>query len=130
MPWQGDLFIGEPVKDEDEAFAIYRALGIKFDEDSIFDGGGKDFHVTLRGRTIRVYVYAMVDSESCEKAVAFNLTSRYRGSVLDVDCKHEDGRPSGRSDPFVFDPQDLLDLLAQVRTWWPNAKTFIWDRHH
>jgi hypothetical protein len=134
MPWQGDLFIGEPVKTREEAEAIYQKLGIKLRArhapPDVFDGSGDERFVIFKGRKLRVYVYGMQDSESNELAVAFNLTSRYKGSVLDIDCKHKDGEPSGRSDPFVFDPQDLVDILAQVRTWWTEASVFIWDRFH
>jgi hypothetical protein len=136
MPWQGDLFIGEPVKTREEAEAIYRKLGIVIGtskhnpEPDVFNGDGAERFVTFRRRELRVYVYGQQDSESNTLAVAFNLTGRYRGVILDIDCKHADGRPSGRSDPFVFDPADLADILAQVRVWWPDASVFIWDRFH
>ncbi len=140
MPWQGDLFIGETVKDKTEAEAVYAKLGIRIEkhdfeeEPDVFNGTGDERFVNFKGRKLRVYVYGMCDSETCEKAVAFNLTDRYKGSVLDIDCVHKDGyragEPSGRYDPFIFDPQDLVDVLAQVREWWPDAKVFIWDRFH
>ena len=129
MPCQGDLFIGEPVKAREEAEAVYRKLGIELEGD-VFDGCGAERFVTFKGRDLSVYVYGMQDSETNELAVAFNLTGRYKGCVLDVDCKHENGHPSGRSDPFIFDPQDLVAILAQVRTWWPAASVFIWDRFY
>lgn len=145
MPWQGDLFIGQPVKDANGALAIYETLGIPSPqsqqfgdtviEPDVFDGKGKAFKITFRGRELRVYVYAMQDSETCERAVAFNLTGRYEGKVLDIDCKYPEGEyrggePSGRPDPFVFDPKDLVEVLEQVRAWWPGASVFIWDRFH
>jgi hypothetical protein len=55
---------------------------------------------------------------------------RYKGEVLDINCKDDEGEDSGRSDPFPFDPLDIVDILAQVRTWWPDASVFLWDRFH
>ena len=112
MPTQGDLFIGEPAKDRAEAEAIYRKLGI--------DGRGAERTVTYKGRQFLIYIYGMQDVDSYERAVAFNLTRRYRGAILDIDRE--------RTDPFTVDPQDLANLLAEVRTWWPDAKVFLWTR--
>jgi hypothetical protein len=63
--------------------------------------------------------------EYTDAAVYFSLTSRYRGAVLDA--KHEHG---GRPEPFEFDPQDILDILIQVRKWWPEAQALIWTEFY
>jgi hypothetical protein len=124
MPTQGDLMIGVPVKTEAEALAIYSQLGLETDEQGVFGGKGGERSVSLHKRVFTVYVSGMQEDDSRTYAVGFHLTDRYKGSVLDADSPH------GRESLFVFDPQDLLDLLAQVHTWWPEAKVFLWDIHY
>ncbi len=138
MPWQGDLFIGVEVSGEEEAIAVYEELGIPvgkvktsgfgqeatFMED-VFSGSGVEKTVTFRGKPVRVYLYAMIDGNNSDSfAVGFGLTGRYKGHVLDKD------EPKGRPEVFTFDPEDLCEILREVRTWWPKAGTFIWDRFH
>lgn len=126
MSMQGDFFIGVPLQYAgmvDEARAIYKQLGIPVG-DGLLGGSGKNFGVHLRGRTYPVYVYAIDDKESEQMAVAFQLTGRYAGRVLDADYE------SGRTNPFVFNPEDLVAILADVRQWWPEAQVFLWDRNH
>lgn len=65
------------------------------------------------------------DEEYTDACVAFSLTQRYRGAVLDF--AHDKG---GRPEPFEFDPQDILDILAQVHEWWPEAKALIWTKFY
>jgi len=166
MPWQGQLLIGQSVKDYGEVVEIFRKLGVSHPE--LFAQGEKLKNAIASGldkkliREIESDLWELTDEVSLPRTIVhkgvehkveiafrhegeggaefptlkmygdddlsytdacvfFSLTSRYRGAVLDA--KHERG---GRPEPFEFDPQDIVDILAQVRVWWPEAKAMIW----
>lgn len=127
MPSQGDLFIGVPVKDAAEAIQVFNKLQINIEnqpsseEEDIdpFDGRGGKRQIIYDGKTFDVHIYGI--NEEGTMAVAFNLTSRYRGAVIDIDCKN------GRDDLFILDLSNISDLLDRVRAWWPEAQVFLLD---
>lgn len=128
MGTHGQLYIGVPVQNEAEAVAIYNQLDIDIGEDGVFSGTGKEVTVSLKGRKYEVYLSAMTDEDEMESfAVGFHLTDRYEGAILDADSKWPDGNPRGRPETFVFDPLDIVEVLKDVRKWWPQAQVFIWD---
>lgn len=128
MGTHGQLYIGVPVQNEAEAIAIYEQLDIDIGEDGVFCGDGRFFTVSLKGRKYKAYVSAMTDEDVMESfAVGFHLTDRYMGAILDADSKWPDGRSRGRPEVFVFDPLDIVEILVEVRQWWPQAQVFIWD---
>lgn len=139
MPWQAHLFVGVPVHNYDEVRAVFTKLGIGTalavkDED--LSGVSKRASVKHRGKVFRVAIAFMREYEGgCEfpvgieekytdAIVGFELTSRYKGAILDAK------EPNGRPEPFVFDPNDCAAILKQVREWWPAARLMIWDNFH
>ena len=139
MPWQGHLFIGQPVRNYQELRDILTKLGIENDktpDDELFDGSMcKAVELELKGATYKASIVAYWEQEGgarfpatsgcSDAAVALNLTSRYRGAILDAAYTR-----GGRPEPFVFDPNDILELLRQVREFWPEAQALIWDHHY
>ena len=134
MPWQAHLYVGVEVSSEKEALKIYNDLGITPDtprNGGVFGGAGKEYFISLRGKQHRVYLYAMQENEGGSNtfAVAFALTGRYGPEVLDAPIEENEDAP-GRPEIFVFDPDELNDILNQVRPWFKDAKVFMWDRFH
>lgn len=137
MPWSGHLFIGQPVRDYAELRAVLTKLDIPCerasDDFELFDGSfGRQIALKLHDRTFYAWLAAELSDdflfpahpgESTGAAVALRLTNRYKGAVLDADAQ------SGRTDPFCFDPEDIAELLRQVRIFWPEAQAMIWDVH-
>ena len=140
MPWQGHLFIGQKVRNYQEAAEIFKSLGVEIeafdnDEDAweVFDGISLKKEVEYQGVNYPIEIDFMHESEGgydfpvandedyTDAAVAFHLTQRYSGAILDHEHQH-----GGRPEPFEFDPIELDVILREVRTWWPNAKLMIW----
>jgi hypothetical protein len=144
MPWQAQLFIGVPVKTHADIRAIYVQLGSGdvisglTDEELEFDFGGIQKFVMWNDKLHHVNVEVMIEREGgtdfpvvddtadttsayTDAIVGFGITSRYRPAILDR------MHPKGRPEPFCFDPLELNEILVQVRQWWPEAQTMIWD---
>lgn len=106
-----------------EALDVFKRIGIELEDNGLddpeymFDGSGGMKSITYDGRQFDVHIHG-IDEEGA-RAVAFNLTGRYRGYVIDAHCPH------GREDPFVLDPFKLCELLTEVRTWWPEAQLLL-----
>jgi hypothetical protein len=144
MPWQGHLFIGERVHSYQEAAEVFKSLGLEIkpfssEEDAwdVFDQAHVSKEIDHRGVKYTAEITLIVEREGgvdfqfdkpiptdepyTDAAVAFHLTQRYRGEILDHE--HQEG---GRPEPFDFDPEDLVSILKQVREWWPKAQVMIW----
>lgn len=136
MPWSTHLYIGQPVTSLDQARAILTKLEVTHSNgtrcipidkavDEDFDNAfGKQVVVEYKGKSFTVWLGYEAEYEGeFTHAVSFCLTSRYRGSVLDADERH------GKPDQYVIDIDGAAEVLRQVRTWWPEAQIFMWDRH-
>ena len=143
MPWQGHLWIGESVSNWEEVRAIYDKLGIDYkdikDEWNDFFRNphlpGAKRQVRYKDTTFGVSITFEHEGEGgmrfpnnevySDALVGFQITSRYSPAVIDSWCG-----TGGRPEPFEFDPQDLVDILKQVREWWPDAKCIIWTNFY
>ncbi len=137
MPWQAHLIIGERIHTYEQAVEIAAGLGWKVTVEELQDGEAKSFKIKHKGKTKKVGIYAWFESESGAKYpspetadftskdtsawIGFQLTSRYKGEILDADEEH------GRPDPFEIDIEAVADILKQVRVWWPKAQFLISD---
>lgn len=126
MPWQGHLFIGQPFSTLEEGEAILKKLGIEVNQEyGLFESGApRKIEYGLGTITVRIEAMEETEGGETERAVAFNLTNRYRGAVLDAEYPH------GRDEPFIVDIDAVAYILKQVREWWPEAECLIWDRHY
>ena len=146
MPWQAQLFIGVPVHDYKEAWGVMRQLGSplpeydKMDEDDLDEQLDNFYEIRIhkkiqfRGKEEEIEIVFSKEEEGgsrfpvrrseeyTDAIVGFGLTSRYSPALLDQGHKH------GRPEPFCFKPQEIIDILAQVHEWWPEAEVMIWDQ--
>jgi len=140
MPWQAQLFIGQRVHNWDEVRAIYKKFGHVLSEDDLeleetqwdlptipfsfnWDGEQWNVHASFRREPEGGCPFPVDKLEDySDAAIVFDLTSRYKGAILDGQYEH------GRPEPFEFEVEDVLHILNQVRKKWPEAKAIIWDK--
>jgi hypothetical protein len=86
-----------------------------------FEAGGRKFEVALGVHRDYDESWPLRDETDKDTYALFGfpLTSRYKGSVLDVD------EPHGAPDPFEIDLPLVTEVLNDVRKAWPEAQLLL-----
>jgi hypothetical protein len=138
MPWQAQLFIGQPVHNGQEVIDILKGLGVEttstryeIDEDHEIEMTTLKKAIIVKRKAVKVDIELYIEEEGgvrwpvdknedyTDALIGFPLTSRYVAGLLNT----KESRP----EPFVFDPLEVYDILTQVRAWWPQAQAMLWD---
>jgi hypothetical protein len=146
MPWQGHLWIGEPVHNYEEVREALLRAGASKDELPEQDDELYEVNVVIDDKIKHLpcvpddndeyFVEFLHEGESgCPfppqdkyeqqspfALVGFPITMRYKGEILDREFV-EGGRP----DPFVINLDEVHQLLEAVHKFWPQAQLLLMD---